>query len=364
MRLTRLHAENFRNLSDISVSFDPALNLFSGQNGSGKTSLLETVYFLGSGRSFRSAKVDPVTKRGEDFCLVTGEVETASHGLTSIGFHRTKDGQRTMRINGANQHQASELARYLPTLILGPQSVELLTGPPPDRRSFLNRAVFHVEHSFSEVWSQGVRSLRQRNVLLREEAPSSELEPWTRQFISLSEQIDEMRSAFMEAFLPVFSDTYRFLLDLESVKCSYRRGWDQSKSLEEVLQDQLNTDRQRRFTHSGFQRADLRFTIEGKPVSEICSRGELKLIAWAAILAQGTLLARTEDSRPVFMVDDLVAELDKQHQIAVADLLSKIGGQVLVTGTDADRLKALWDKTSMKMFHVEQGSIRELEKQE
>jgi DNA replication and repair protein RecF len=171
-----------------------------------------------------------------------------------------------------------------------------------------------------------------------------------------------MRLSYFERFSPVFTETYRFLLDLKGVKCSYRRGWDKDRDLLDIYQEQLPTDRHRHFTHSGFQRADLRFTVDGKSVADMCSRGELKLIAWAAILAQGVILSESEQSSPVFLVDDLMAELDACHQSSVAELLTRIGGQVLVTGTDPNRLKTLWDLGSIKMFHVEQGSIRELEK--
>ncbi len=362
MRLTRLQVKNFRNFSEAALLPHPVLNLIAGKNGSGKTSLLEAVNFLGSGRSFRGPKVDPVMKRGHDICLVTGEVYSEQFGSISLGYQRSISGERSIRINGETKLQASDLARHLPTLLLGPQSVELLTGAPPERRNFLNRGVFHVEQSFGDVWSQGVRSLRQRNALLKVGASTEDISSWTQQLIKYSTKIDDMRRCFVDQFIPVFTETYRFLLNLDGVKCSYRRGWDQQYSLEDVFASQLSTDRDRGFTFSGFQRADLRFTIEGKPVSEICSRGELKLIAWAAILAQGSLLGRKEYSMPIYLVDDLTAELDRGHQQSIAQLLSKSGGQVLVTGTDPDRLQALWDNASLKLFHVKQGSISEVEK--
>lgn len=364
MRLKRLQVRNFRNFAEATLLPDSNLNLIAGDNGSGKTSLLEAVHFLGSGRSFRGPKVESVTKRGQEFCLVTGDLQSEEFGTVSLGYQRATSGERVLRVNGETKHQASEMAKHLPNLLLGPQSVELLTGSPTERRNFLNRGVFHVEHSFGEVWAQGVRSLRQRNALLKTAAPDASLNPWTEQVIGYATKIDEMRRGFIEQFLPVFTETYRFLLDLDGVKCSYRRGWDQHSELQEIYAEQLANDRERGFTFSGFHRADLRFTIDGKPVSEICSRGELKLIAWSAILAQGLLLGRMEDRKPIYLVDDLTAELDGKHQHAVSKLLSNSGGQVLVTGTDADRLKALWNNASHKLFHVKQGSISEVETSE
>lgn len=360
MHLTRLHTENFRNLSDVSLDLDPSLNLVFGENGSGKTSLLESVHFLATGRSYRGTKIDPLTKRGSDFCLVSANLHSPIDGTVSLGLQRPINGERTIKVNGEKEVRQSELARHLPSLSLGPDSVELLRGAPPERRKFLNQGVFHVEHSFTDLWRQAVRALQQRNNLLRnEKIGDHEIRPWTDQLIKLGEQIHAHRTSYFELFLPVFTDTYRFLLDLEGVKCSYKRGWDATESLGEVFDRQYESDRHRKFTQSGFQRADLSFTCEGVPISQVCSRGELKLLAWSAILAQGFVLGRGKN-KPIFLVDDLIAELDQKHQLLVAELLVKQGGQVLVTGTDRKLLEALWNKGFGKVFHVEQGSIREL----
>lgn len=361
MKLIQLQANNLRNLSNISLDLDPGLNLFCGLNGSGKTSLLESVYYLGTGRSFRGTQIDPIIQRGEASCLVTGTVLTKDEQTIRLGVQRDEAGRRLIRVDGETRRHASDLARYLPTLLLGPSTVELLTGSPGLRRNFLNWGVFHVKPQFSILWREGLRALRQRNAVLRDGGSVEELEVWTKSLADVGNQIHQARLDYFELFLPLFSDTYRFLMQLEGVKCSYRRGWDQEKSLLDVFNDQLGSDRQRRFTQSGYQRAELRLTIEGSPVAQICSRGELKLLSWAMVLAQGLVLSQKERSNAIFLVDDLAAELDGRHQGAIAQLLIQQGGQVLVTGTDSKRLKGLWGKVSRKLFHVEQGEIREQE---
>ncbi|MFT4676735.1 MAG: DNA replication and repair protein RecF, partial [Candidatus Azotimanducaceae bacterium] len=229
------------------------------------------------------------------------------------------------------------------------------------RRNFLNWGVFHVKPEFTQLWQGGVRLLRQRNALLRGKGSENELAAWTEKLIEANESIDRERQCYFDAFLPVFTDTYRFLMDLEGVKCSYRRGWDAESNLGDVFKHQLASDQQRRFTQSGFQRAEVRMTIDGTPVAQICSRGELKLLSWSMVLAQGLLVSENQNSKAIFLVDDLAAELDLRHQKAIAELLVKHGGQVLVTGTDGEHLKGLWGKVSRKLFHVEQGKISERE---
>ena len=361
MKLIQLQATHLRNLSDVSLALDPALNLFSGLNGSGKTSLLEAVYYLGTGRSFRGTQVDPIIQRGQSDCLVTGTVVTPDQRSVRLGVQRGEDARRVIRVDGETKKQTSELARYLPTLLLGPATVELLSGSPGLRRNFLNWGVFHVKPQFTQLWQDGVRLLKQRNSLLRGSGSNEELATWTQQLVVASEKIDLERRSYFDLFLPVFTETYRFLMQLEGVKCSYRRGWDSSTMLTEVFAQQFIADRQRRFSQSGFQRADIRMTIEGTPVAQVCSRGELKLLSWAMVLSQGLLVSQLGHSKAIFLVDDLAAELDLRHQEAIADLLIQQGGQVLVTGTDGKHLKGLWGKVSRKLFHVEQGKISEQE---
>jgi DNA replication and repair protein RecF len=361
MRLVQLRAHHLRNLSDVALELDPRLNLIFGRNGSGKTSLLESVYYLGTGRSFRGTQIDPIIQRGQRGCVVTGTVQTPDSGVVRLGLQREETGRRLIRIDGETRQQASDLARYVPSLLLGPQTVELLTGSPALRRNFLNWGVFHVKPDFAATWQQGVRILRQRNAILRGAGNARELSIWTEKLSDVGEKINRAREDYFDALLPVFSDTCRFLMRLEGVKCNYRKGWEASKTLADTLDTQLESDRHRKFTQSGFQRADLRLTIEGNPVTQICSRGELKLLSWAMVLAQGEVLARENRSNAIYLVDDRAAELDQEHQVAIAELLIQQGGQVLVTGTDLNRLKGLWGNASRKLFHVEQGEIREQE---
>lgn len=362
MRLVQLRASNLRNLTDVALELDPGLNLIFGDNGSGKTSLLESVYYLGTGRSFRGTQIDPIIQRGSEECVVAGSVLTPGQQIVRIGLQREASGRRLIRIDGETRQQASDLARYIPSLVLGPQTVELLTSTPDLRRNFLNWGVFHVKPEFAGWWREGTRVLKQRNAVLRDHGDAKSLATWTDRLIRINELIHQARSEYMEAFLPVFTETYRFLMRLEGVKCHYRCGWDSSAaSLTDVYVSQIESDRQRRFTQSGFQRADIRLTIEGKPVAQTCSRGELKLLSWAMVLAQGLLLGEQKQSSAIYLVDDLSAELDHSHQVAIAELLIQQGGQVLATGTDLDRLEGLWGNASRKLFHVEQGEIREQE---
>lgn len=356
MSLGRLGITNIRNIKTAALELDPGINLFLGANGSGKTSLLESVYFLGSGRTFRSNSVDPLITRGEQECTVFGGLIDANGHRSNIGVRRDREGGRDIRINGASVMRASALARRLPTLVLGPNTVELVNGPPGNRRRFLNWGVFHVEPSFSEDWDQANRCLRQRNELLRKPSTrEQELEVWDEQLVGLAERIDAARSRWFEQFSQAFNEVCDALTGLDGVTCRYQRGWDATASLHQVLARQRQADLQRGYTQSGFQRADLQLRVNDAVATSTCSRGELKILAWAMVLAQGAVYRGVAASRLVYLVDDLASELDAGHRDRVCAFLADSGGQVLVTGIEGNQLQATWQGQVPRVFHVEHG---------
>lgn len=356
MALGRLGITNIRNIKLAELSLSAGVNLVYGANGSGKTSLLEAVYFLGSGRTFRSQSADPLIRHSERVATVYGEVVSENGRGTRLGVQRSRTGDRLLRINGEAVQRSSELARLLPTLVLGPQSIELVSGSPGLRRRFLNWGVFHVEHSFNELWEQYSRSLRQRNQLLKNGRVSAkELEPWTESVSRLAQRVDVQRQSYFDAFVPVFEETLGRIMGENSVESRYYRGWESGRSLDEILAEQEDADRRRGFTQSGPHRADIRLRVAGQNAANLCSRGELKVIAWALILAQGNCFTASGSGTLTYLVDDLGAELDANHRDRVCRILERPGNQVIVTGIERSQLENNW--YDPKLFHVEHGTF-------
>ena len=386
MSLKWLEARHFRNLTHISLDLDPGLNLFFGENGSGKTSLLESSYFLSTARSFRDTGLDPVIQRGAQDCLLRGkiQVERMEH---HIGISRGRGGSREIRINSQTTKKASELARLLPTLILGPHTVDLLIGSPTLRRRFLNWGLFHVKperagsalsnssvmvegsssSDFSVNWEEANRSLRQRNMLLRRYAINSdagnlkELEAWSDRLATYANQIDLQRTRYVELYRPVFNEIVQQLLGMEEVAFDYFRGWHQEADLMDIYLKEADLDQKRGFTRKGFHRADVRITISGQPAAKVCSRGELKSLVWAMILAQGALASDIGTSegaaRTLYLVDDLASEFDEEHRRRVCKFLVETGQQVLLTGVEEKPLLAACKNQYGRLFHVKHGEV-------
>ena len=381
MSLKWLEARHFRNLSHISVDLDPGLNLFFGENGSGKTSVLESSYFLSTARSFRGAGLDTVVQRGAKGCLLRGKAKV---GIIEhhIGITRDVGGSREIKIDSEITKKPSELARLLPTLVLGPQTVDLLLGSPASRRRFLNWGLFHVkpglvspggaapEISFSDFpikWEEANRCLRQRNVLLRQQASSpgswksSELEAWSERLAAYANQIDQQRNQYLELYRPLFAEVAQQLAGLEGVKLDYYRGWNREADLRGIYQKEADLDQKRGFTQKGFQRADVRITVCGQPAAKVCSRGELKSLVWAMVLAQGALASEigrlVGSGATLYLVDDLASELDDQHRQRVCKFLLGTGQQVLLTGLEEKSLLSACSNQYGRLFHVKHGQV-------
>ena len=381
MSLRWLEARHFRNLTRVATDLDPGLNLVFGENGSGKTSLLESSYFLSTARSFRDTGLKTVIQRGAKGCLLRGKAEIGNAEY-EIGITRDLEGNREIKINSEATKKSSDLARLLPTLILGPHSVDLLLGSPTLRRRFLNWGLFHVKpgivhfpgavtgSSFTDFpvkWDEATRCLRQRNLLLRRQVTNrgagnqSELETWSDLLASYANEIDQQRTQYIDLYRPLFAKVALQLAGIEEVRFDYYRGWNNKTDIRDIYLKEVELDQKRGFTQKGFQRADVRITVSGQSASKVCSRGELKCLAWAMLLAQGALASEISRShgtgRTLYLVDDLASELDEKHRSRVCQFLLETGQQVLLTGVERKPLLAACNNQYGRLFHVKQGHV-------
>ena len=364
MPLKRLTVTAVRNLHPVTLLPSPRINLISGANGSGKTSLLEAVHILGLARSFRSTRLQPVIQYDQTACTVFAEIERRGVPNCSMGISRNRQADYEIRLNGENVRSTAQLAEMLPLQLINPDSFRLLEGAPKQRRQYLDWGVFHVEHRFLPTWQRLQKSLKQRNSLLRRgRIERSMLAPWEAELVAAGEQIDAFRRAYIAELKPVFEAVLGELLLLDGLSLSYFRGWDKERSLAEVLDSQFERDMAIGHTQSGPQRADLRLRINGLNAAEVLSRGQQKLVVCALKLAQGRLLKELgRQSDCIFLVDDLPSELDKQHRDALCRLLESLDCQVFITCVEADPLRDCWlSETPLSMFHVEHGHIVQTE---
>jgi len=360
MSLRNLQVTALRNLSAVNLSPSPRINILFGDNGSGKTSLLEAIHLLGLARSFRSQPVQSLIQHGQPQYAVFAEVERASNASARLGISRDRQGELHLRIDGENARSLAQLAQQLPLQLINPNSFRLLEGAPKQRRQFLDWGVFHVEQQFLPTWQRLQRALRQRNSWLRHAKMQADFQAvWDRELCLASDAIDGYRRSYIQTLKPVFERILAELIELDGLTLSYYRGWDKERSLPDVLAASFLRDQQLGHTQAGPQRADLRIRLAGSNAADVLSRGQQKLLVCALHIAQGHLLSQAGRSQCVYLVDDLPSELDSAHRRALCRLLEGLGCQVFITCVDRRALEDNWRAdTPIALFHVEQGQIR------
>jgi len=358
MGLQSLDICDFRNISNAALVLSPGLNLVSGDNAAGKTSLLEAIYCLGRVRSFRTpVAVQPVRDGQAAFRLV-GRVATNSGRQLTIGIERQRKGL-VVHLDGQPIRRLSDLAGSFPVQVLSGDTQTILNGGPRYRRQTLDWALFHVEQSYRDVWQRYTRALRQRNAALRAGTPAGQVTTWDAEILDAATRMHTVRSRYFEMLDPCLQSEIKQLLPGKELLLRYQPGWATHGSLQEALASSLEKDRQQGFTQYGPHRADFSMLIDGRGVVSHCSRGQQKLVVVSFMLAQVQLQQQQSVPMGAFLLDDLTSELDVRHQRRVLSALCDLHAQVVVSSIEPTGIDtSAWP--SVKKFHVEHGVIQEV----
>lgn len=358
MPLDRLAFQGLRNFQALELSPGSRINVFIGDNGTGKTSLLEGIHVLGMGRSFRTRQLRNVISHEAQELVLHGRL--AGEPPLPIGVRRRRDADELeMRLAGDKLGRVSQLVEALPLQVINPDAFRLLEGSPSGRREFLDWGVFHVKHDFLDTWKRYRRALKHRNALLRHgRMTDASMVPWERELAHWGTRMDELRRSWLDAFLPVFQETLEGLITLPDLQLRYARGWDRKREFADVLEKGRGTDQQMGFTQQGPQRADLSIRLGRRLAIEVLSRGQQKLVVSALKLAQGRLLERLTGRSCIYLIDDLPAELDDARRRVFCEWLEHMRCQAFITSVDPDALIEQWNlDTPVSMFHVKHTEV-------
>ncbi|MBB1437721.1 DNA replication/repair protein RecF [Shewanella sp. SG41-4] len=360
MSLSRINIGSFRNITSASLQPCDGLNLIYGQNGSGKTSILEAIYFLGMGRSFRSHLSQRVINNDDDKLTLFAHLIDADRDC-KIGLRRHRSGEIEVKIDGEKVKRLSTLAETLPIQVITPESFSLLFEGPKARRQFIDWGAFHSDPHFYQAWVNTRKVLKQRNQLLRNQSSYNQIQFWDKELVRYAEQVTDIRNQYVDSLNVLLKGIIGVFLPQIDIKVSFTRGWDSKTDFAQLLENQYSRDLAAGNTGSGPHKADLRLRVGNLPAQDALSRGQLKLLVCALRIAQGKLLKQQLDKNSIYLVDDLPSELDAQHRQLLLQQLTETGAQIFVTAIDPLAIVDSLSSPPNRMFHVEQGLVTVIE---
>lgn len=352
MNVNLLRLSNLRCFESAEFRPGPTVNWLVGANGAGKTTLLEAAHILSHGRSFRAGgRSAPRRHTALEFTIHAELRQGVSNHRLGV---TRRDEQWQARLDGVDLPTLAPLFEVCPVVGFWPESLALITGAADERRSFLDWSVFHVEHASLELWRSWRRALRQRNLLLRMDAPDAEFEPWERELAILAARIHASRERCLTSLEPFLCREADWLVpELGEARITYRPGWSEVDGLQEELAASRTRDRERGFTQHGPHRADWMLRFAKVAQREHLSRGQAKAVALVCVLAQAQWLQQRIGEYPLLCLDDLGSELDTAHLAKVVDWLKGKSIQCWLTATG--KPSRVEDDT--RMFHVEHAGV-------
>ena len=358
MHVTRLDIAGLRRFERVNLKPGPGLNLLTGHNGAGKTSVLEALHLMAYGRSFRGRVRDGLIMQGAPAVEVFVEWQEGSERVHRAGLRHTGQAWEG-RLDGQTVTHLGELCAAFAVVSFEPGSHVLVTGGSEARRRLLDWGLFHVEPAFLPLWRRYARALKQRNALLKAHAPARELDVWDHELVESGEPISHHRQRYLDNWLPRLQSAAANLLPAGgSATLVFLPGWRDELSLADALLLARERDRVVGHTSVGPHRADWRVDYRDLPGREALSRGQAKLTALALLLSQAEQHAALRGDWPVVALDDLASELDRPHQRRVLEWLLASGAQAFVTGTEPPPAFAeMPDLASITRFHVEHGQL-------
>lgn len=355
MQIQQFEIRNLRCLRDVVLAPAAGLNLITGGNGAGKTSVLEALHLMAYGRSFRGRVRDGLIRSGAQAVEVFSAWRAESGGERRAGLRHAGQAWEG-RLDGRNLSHLGELCAAFMVVTFEPGSHALVSGSGEPRRRFVDWGLFHVEPDFLDLWRRHARALRQRNALLKSAVGGEQLDAWDHELAESGEAVTQRREQYLERLgVRVATAAAELAPSLGAVTLAFQPGWRRDEvSLADALLLTRERDRALGYTSIGPQRADWRLDFAALPNREPLSRGQAKLAALSCLLAQARDCADVRADWPIIALDDLASELDQAHQARLLDTLLRTGAQLFITGTEPPASTAARGGTR---FHVEHGAL-------
>ena len=341
MPLTRLQLKNFRLFQDNLFTFSDRTNLILGENGSGKTSILESINILLLGSSFRTKETKECINLSKNSFSITGKGTLDNKELTLL----VKNGLN-IRIHSSRKIEGTSAKKqdlyFLQTVTA--KNLRMIDGEPDIRRDYFHELMFHVKPTTKKLYSDYQRALKQRNKCLKRNLAKSELSTWSKELAELGLALSLEQYSFFKHFKEyniqgieeiVKSGKFTFL---DNFNVTFSKGWERSKKLEESFKDSLDKDKSIGYTSKGPHRMDINFQINNKKAASNLSRGQLKILILLIFLTNTKLVKKITKRETLLMVDDLGSELDVKNLRSLIEQIILSENQIVLTGIEGEEM--------------------------
>ena len=364
MYLKQLSVINFKNYTDAELTFSDGVNAFMGNNGAGKTNLLDAIHYLSLCKSYFNPIDSQQIKQGEEFFIITGTFNRDDQ-TEAIACSVKRNQKKQFKRNKKDYQRLADHIGLLPLVMVSPYDISIIIEGSEERRKFIDNVISQTDNFYLDELITYNKVLANRNALLKSIADTGKYDPGLmeildEQLTSSGTRIFEKRKAFMEIFTAIFNKHYQFLSDdAEQVELIYESPL-LADSLATLLKKNLERDRALERTSAGIHRDDLQFTIHGMPMKKFGSQGQQKSFLIALKLAQYSFLTQQKGFKPLLLLDDIFDKLDDLRVTKLMQMVSDNNfGQVFLTDTNSTRVGQIFSQIGVpvKLFHVKEGEV-------
>ena len=340
MYLEKISLLNFKNITQEELAFCPGINCLVGDNGAGKTNVVDAVYYLSMCKSSLQMTDGQSIRHGADFFLVEGRYSSDAGRREQVVCSFSRKGGKVLKRNGKEYDRLADHVGLIPAVIVSPADSALISDAADERRRYLNAFISQLDRAYLTALMRYNAVLAERNRLLKMQPDETMLAIYDRQLVEHGNRIHARRREFAARLQPLVAEYYRRLSDdREQVELLYRSELNE-RPFEEVLHDARQKDLVNEFTTAGIHRDDLTLRIGGYPLRKYGSQGQQKSFLIALKLAQYAIVAAEKGERPILLLDDLFDKLDAGRVEQLIRLVADDAfGQIFITDCNPTRLR-------------------------
>jgi len=365
MFLKSVNIINFKNIEEAKLNFSEKLNCFTGNNGSGKTNLLDALHYMSFTKSYFNTSDAQVIKHGNNFFVLQGEYErnTASEKIY-CGYE--KDKKKIIKRNDKTYKRFSEHIGLLPVVTVSPNDAILITGTGEERRKYIDSVISQYDKEYLYELIKYNKTLSQRNRLLKNYIIShyfdaDTIDIYNEQLSESGTKIHQKRKTFISDLIPIFTEYYETVSDKnENVSLEYTSHLNES-DFHDILNQNIDKDKILGYTGKGIHRDDILLNINDLQLRKAGSQGQQKTFLIALKFAQFQFIKNISKINPLLLLDDIFDKFDAQRVSQIITLTNNNFGQIFITDTNPERVKKVikTEKSSFKLFHTENGKFIE-----